>query len=74
MDDQDRMSRELDYNAQFFTDDYEKYAWSKLFDTKPVSYTHLDVYKRQELVKPLHQQQSVSSFFRQGMPKEYSFL
>lgn len=44
MDDQDRMSRELDYNAQFFTDDYEKYAWSKLFDTKLTNQDRANLY------------------------------
>ena len=34
MDDQDRMSRELGYEVSFFSGDYEKFAWSKLFDTK----------------------------------------
>ena len=44
MDDQDRMSRELGYEASFFTGDYESYAWSRLFDTKLTNQDRANLY------------------------------
>lgn len=44
MDDQDRMSRELGYEASFFTGEYESYAWSRLFDTKLTNQDRANLY------------------------------
>ncbi|MCB9804890.1 hypothetical protein H6769_04620 [Candidatus Peribacteria bacterium] len=44
MDDQDRMSRELGYEASFFTGDYESCAWSRLFDTKLTNQDRANLY------------------------------
>lgn len=44
MDDQDRMSRELGYDASFFIWDYEQYAWSKLFDNRLTNQEKANLY------------------------------
>lgn len=44
MDDQDRSSRELWGVASFFVDDYERYAWTRLFDTKLTNQDRANLY------------------------------
>lgn len=44
MDDMDRESIELGGTAKFFSGDYEKYAWDKLFDTKVSATEMLNLY------------------------------
>lgn len=44
MDDQDRMSRELGYEASFFRGDYVPYAWTRLFDTKLTNQDKANLY------------------------------
>lgn len=34
MDDMDKQSEELGGKAKFFTGEYEKYAWSKIFNSR----------------------------------------
>ena len=43
MDDMDKQSEELGGKATFFTGEYEKYAWSRIFDPRVSGY-ELSVY------------------------------
>ncbi|QQG40992.1 MAG: N-6 DNA methylase [Candidatus Levyibacteriota bacterium] len=44
MDDMDKTSQELGGKARFFTNGYEKYAWTKLMDAKLGGHEKLDLY------------------------------
>jgi len=44
MDDMDKESQELGGKARFFTNGYQKYAWSKLLDAKLSGYERQDLY------------------------------
>ncbi|MEZ5002881.1 MAG: N-6 DNA methylase [Chitinophagales bacterium] len=44
MDDMDKEAIELGGTAKFFSGDYEKYAWDKLFDTKVTAAEMLNLY------------------------------
>ena len=44
MDDMDKESQELGGKARFFTNGYEKYAWTRLMDAKLGGYERLDLY------------------------------
>lgn len=44
MDDIDKSSEELGGEAQFFTDDFKQYAWSRLMDTKLSGQERLNLY------------------------------
>lgn len=44
MDDMDKEAIELGGSAKFFSGDYEKYAWDKLFDTKVTATEMLNLY------------------------------
>lgn len=44
MDDMDKEAIELGGSAKYFSGDYEKYAWDKLFDTKVTATEMLSLY------------------------------
>lgn len=44
MDDMDKEAQEIGGNARFFTNGYEKYAWTKLMDSKLGGHDRLDLY------------------------------
>src|SRR3989440_12256201 len=44
MDDMDKESEELRGKARFFVNEYEKYAWSKLLDSRLGGYDRLNLY------------------------------
>ena len=69
MDDQDRMSRELGYEASFFRGDYVPYAWTRLFDTKLTNQDKANLYI--EWLDRLSQAEHLPELFRQIFKDAY---
>ena len=46
MDDMDKESIDLGGEAKFFSDDFEKYSWDNLFDTKVSAQEMLNLYSK----------------------------
>jgi len=44
MDDMDKQSEELGGKTKFFTGEYEKYSWSKIFDPRVSGYELVGLY------------------------------
>jgi type I restriction enzyme M protein len=62
MDDMDKESQELGGKASFFTNGYQKYAWTKLMDTKLSGQDRLNLYV--EAITTLSQNPHLSQLFR----------
>ena len=62
MDDIDKSSEELGGEAQFFTDDFKQYAWSRLMDTKLSGQERLNLYT--EGISKLGTHKSLPQLFR----------
>src|SRR5437660_12279392 len=54
MDDIDKESEELGGKASFFVNEYEKYAWTKLFDPRLGGYDRLNLYSEALIKMPLN--------------------
>ena len=52
MDDMDKESEELGGKARFFVNEYEKYSWSKLLDTRLGGFERLNLYVEALLKMP----------------------
>src|SRR5205085_11855452 len=52
MDDMDKESEELGGKARFFVNEYEKYSWSKLLDTRLGGYERMNLYVEALLKMP----------------------
>ena len=62
MDDMDKEVQELGGKARFFTNGYQKYAWTKLMDAKLGGHERLDLYL--EAVSNLSRNQHLPQLFR----------
>jgi type I restriction enzyme M protein len=62
MDDMDKEAIELGGSAKFFSGDYEKYAWDKLFDTKVTATEMLRLYS--EAIESMEKNPNIPQLFR----------
>ncbi len=62
MDDMDKEAIELGGSAKFFSDDYEKYAWDKLFDTKVTASEMLRLYS--DAIESMEKNPNIPQLFR----------
>lgn len=62
MDDMDKEAIELGGSAKFFSGDYEKYAWDKLFDTKVTAAEMLHLYS--EAIESMEKNPNIPQLFR----------
>ncbi len=69
MDDMDKEAMEFGGEATFFTGDYEKYSWSKIFDPKLGGYEMLALYG--EAIVKLNQNPNIPQLFRDIFKNAY---
>lgn len=69
MDDMDKEAMEFGGEATFFTDDYEKYSWTKIFDPKLGGYEMLALYG--EAIVKLNQNPNIPQLFRDIFKNAY---
>jgi type I restriction enzyme M protein len=69
MDDMDKEAMELGGEATFFTSDYEKYSWTKIFDPKLGGYEMLALYG--EAIVKLNQNPTMPQLFRDIFKNAY---
>lgn len=62
MDDMDREALELGGKAKFFTGEYQRYAWTKIFDPRLSGYELVNVYG--EAVQKMNQNPNIPQLFR----------
>lgn len=62
MDDMDKEAIELGGSAKFFSGNYEKYAWDKLFDTKVTASEMLRLYS--EAIESMEKNPNIPQLFR----------
>ena len=62
MDDMDKEAIELGGSAKFFSGDYEKYAWGKLFDTKVTAAEMLRLYS--DAIESMEKNPNIPQLFR----------
>lgn len=62
MDDMDKEAVELGGSAKFFSGDYEKYAWDKLFDTKVTAAEMLRLYS--DAIESMEKNPNIPQLFR----------
>ena len=62
MDDMDREALELGGKAKFFTGEYQRYAWTKIFDPRLSGYELVSVYG--EAVQKMNQNPNIPQLFR----------
>jgi len=62
MDDMDKEAIELGGSAKFFSGDYEKYAWDKLFDTKVTASEMLRLYS--DAIESMEKNPNIPQLFR----------
>ena len=69
MDDMDKEAMEFGGEATFFTSDYEKYSWTKIFDPKLGGYEMLALYG--EAIVKLNQNPNIPQLFRDIFKNAY---
>src|SRR3954468_15175650 len=69
MDDMDKESIEFGGKATFFTGEYEKYGWSKIFDPRLGGYEMLALYS--EAIEKLDQNPNIPQLFRDIFKNAY---
>jgi len=69
MDDMDKEAVELGGKASFFTGDYERYAWSKIFDPRIGGHEMLGLYG--EAIVKLNQNPNIPQLFRDIFKNAY---
>jgi type I restriction enzyme M protein len=69
MDDMDKEAIEFGGTASFFTGDYEKYGWSKIFDPRLGGYEMLSLYG--EAIEKLDQNPNIPQLFRDIFKNAY---
>ena len=69
MDDMDKQSEELGGEATFFTDEYEKYAWSKIFDPRVSGYELVGLYG--EAIQKMNHNPNIPQLFRNIFKNAY---
>ena len=62
MDDMDKQSEVLGGNASFFTGEYEKYSWSKIFDSRVSGYERINLYG--EAIQKMNHNPNIPPLFR----------
>ena len=62
MDDMDKEAIELGGTAKFFSDDYEKYSWDSLFDTRVTAVDMLTLYS--EAIESMEKNPNIPQLFR----------
>lgn len=69
MDDMDKEAIELGGSAKYFSGDYEKYAWDKLFDTKVTATEMLSLYS--EAIESMEKNPNIPQLFRDIFKNAY---
>ena len=62
MDDMDKQSEELGGKATFFTGEFEKYSWSKIFDSRVSGYERINLYG--EAIQKMNHNPNIPLLFR----------
>jgi len=69
MDDMDKESIELGGKAKFFTGEYQKYAWSKIFDPRVSGFELVNTYG--EAIQRMNQNPNIPQLFRDIFKNAY---
>jgi type I restriction enzyme M protein len=69
MDDMDKQSEELGGEATFFTGEYEKYSWSKIFDPRVSGYELVGLYG--EAIQKMNHNPNIPQLFRDIFKNAY---
>ena len=69
MDDMDKQAEELKGNASFFTGEYEKYSWSKIFDSRVSGYERINLYG--EAIQKMNHNPNIPQLFRNIFKNAY---
>ncbi len=69
MDDMDKQSEELGGKATFFTGEYEKYAWSRIFDPRVSGYELVGLYG--EAIQKMNHNPNIPQLFRDIFKNAY---
>jgi len=69
MDDMDKQSEELGGKATFFTGEYEKYSWSKIFDPRVSGYERINLYG--EAIQKMNHNPNIPQLFRDIFKNAY---
>ena len=69
MDDMDKQSEELGGKATFFTGEYEKYSWSKIFDSRVSGYERINLYG--EAIQKMNHNPHIPQLFRNIFKNAY---
>ena len=69
MDDMDKQSEELGGKATFFTGEYEKYSWSKIFDSRVSGYERINLYG--EAIQKMNHNPNIPQLFRDIFKNAY---
>ena len=69
MDDMDKQSEELGGKATFFTGEYEKYSWSKIFDSRVSGYERINLYG--EAIQKMNHNPNIPQLFRNIFKNAY---
>lgn len=69
MDDMDKEAMELGGSAKYFSGNYEKYAWDKLFDTKVTATEMLSLYS--EAIESMEKNPNIPQLFREIFKNAY---
>jgi len=69
MDDMDKQSEELDGEASFFTGEYEKYSWSRIFDPHVSGYERINLYG--EAIGKMDHNPNIPQLFRNIFKNAY---
>jgi type I restriction enzyme M protein len=69
MDDMDKQSEELGGKAKFFTGEYKKYAWSKIFDPRVSGYELVGLYG--EAIQRMNHSPNIPQLFRDIFKNAY---
>ncbi|MBU4348781.1 N-6 DNA methylase [bacterium] len=69
MDDMDKQAEELGGKASFFIGEYEKYSWSKIFDSRVSGYERINLYG--EAIQKMNQNPHIPQLFRNIFKNAY---
>jgi type I restriction enzyme M protein len=69
MDDMDKQSEELGGKAKFFTGEFEKYSWSKIFDPRVSGFDLVNLYS--EAIQRMNHNPNIPSLFREIFKNAY---
>jgi type I restriction enzyme M protein len=69
MDDMDKQSEELGGKAKFFTGEFEKYSWSKIFDPRVSGFDLVNLYS--EAIQRMNHNPNIPPLFREIFKNSY---